>query len=288
MGRGGRAEARQGAGRPPGGVGRSATPTRAARAAQRAARGYVRAGLEGRNPLCPPCAPPYEEIARLYLAIDAYVVPSRQEGGPKGVLEAMAPACQSCRPASGRRPRSSWTVRTGGSSTSRTPRRSRRARRRSLAGAARRAVTARANANAAQPRSGAGSSMGSSRHGDASPGPFVPPSGGCGTRSRGVARRPQWPRGPRSDDPAAPRGVAVSLRRRAGAQPPRSSTAGGEVPGARRALPNAPRDFNVLYLGSSSMPLAEARRPRTATQCRVPWNQDGVAYRAGTATAGGS
>jgi glycosyltransferase involved in cell wall biosynthesis len=32
----------------------------------------------------------YEEIAQLYAALDAYVVPSRQEGGPKGVLEAMA------------------------------------------------------------------------------------------------------------------------------------------------------------------------------------------------------
>jgi glycosyltransferase involved in cell wall biosynthesis len=32
----------------------------------------------------------YEEIAALYAALDAYAVPSRQEGGPKGVLEAMA------------------------------------------------------------------------------------------------------------------------------------------------------------------------------------------------------
>jgi glycosyltransferase involved in cell wall biosynthesis len=32
----------------------------------------------------------YEDVARLYAALDAYVVPSRQEGGPKGVLEAMA------------------------------------------------------------------------------------------------------------------------------------------------------------------------------------------------------
>jgi glycosyltransferase involved in cell wall biosynthesis len=55
------------------------------------ARGFVKSGLErlgiryvhrmlGR----------YEEIAALYAALDAYVVPSRQEGGPKGVLEAMA------------------------------------------------------------------------------------------------------------------------------------------------------------------------------------------------------
>ncbi len=45
-------------------------------------------------------------------------------------------------------------------------------------------------------------------------------------------------------------------------------------------LPNAPRDFNVLYLGSSSMPrdgavLARLARRRGAT---FVWNQNGVAY----------
>ena len=30
------------------------------------------------------------EIGPLYAPLDAYVVPARQEGGPKGVLEAMA------------------------------------------------------------------------------------------------------------------------------------------------------------------------------------------------------
>jgi glycosyltransferase involved in cell wall biosynthesis len=30
------------------------------------------------------------ELARVYQALDVYVVPSRQEGGPKGALEAMA------------------------------------------------------------------------------------------------------------------------------------------------------------------------------------------------------
>ena len=55
------------------------------------ARGFVRAGLER---LGIPCrhryASSYDEVAGLYAALDAYVVPSRQEGGPKGVLEAMA------------------------------------------------------------------------------------------------------------------------------------------------------------------------------------------------------
>ena len=48
------------------------------------------------------------------------------------------------------------------------------------------------------------------------------------------------------------------------------------------ALPNAPRDFNVLYLGSSALPaganrLVELARRRGAV---FAWNQNGVAYRA--------
>ena len=55
------------------------------------ARGYVRSGLEDLGiPYVHRQLRHYEEIAHLYLALDAYVVPSRQEGGPKGVLEAMA------------------------------------------------------------------------------------------------------------------------------------------------------------------------------------------------------
>jgi glycosyltransferase involved in cell wall biosynthesis len=55
------------------------------------ARGYVRNGLEGLGvPHVHRRVERYEEIGRLYAALDAYVVPSRQEGGPKGVLEAMA------------------------------------------------------------------------------------------------------------------------------------------------------------------------------------------------------
>jgi len=55
------------------------------------ARGFVRSGLEALAiPYVHRRHERYEEIAQLYLALDAYVVPSRQEGGPKGVLEAMA------------------------------------------------------------------------------------------------------------------------------------------------------------------------------------------------------
>ena len=46
-------------------------------------------------------------------------------------------------------------------------------------------------------------------------------------------------------------------------------------------LPNAPRDFNVLYLGSSSMPLDARALARLARDRGAPfvWNQNGVAYR---------
>jgi glycosyltransferase involved in cell wall biosynthesis len=55
------------------------------------ARGYVRAeldryGITYRHLLAGSRA----QLARAYQALDCYVVPSRQEGGPKGVLEAMA------------------------------------------------------------------------------------------------------------------------------------------------------------------------------------------------------
>jgi len=48
-----------------------------------------------------------------------------------------------------------------------------------------------------------------------------------------------------------------------------------------RELPNAPRDFNVLYLGSSSMPVDAAKLVRLARRRGVAfvWNQNGVAYR---------
>jgi glycosyltransferase involved in cell wall biosynthesis len=63
---------------------------------------------------------------------------------------------------------------------------------------------------------------------------------------------------------------------------PDELVAGGQVKFALLAedLPNAPRDFNVLYLGSSSLPpdawmLARLARRRDAA---FVWNQNGVAY----------
>lgn len=48
-----------------------------------------------------------------------------------------------------------------------------------------------------------------------------------------------------------------------------------------RELPNAPRDFNVLYLGSSWMPLEARMLVRLARHrsAAFVWNQNGVAYR---------
>lgn len=54
-------------------------------------RGYVRAGLERLGvPYVHVFPRRYQDVAPLYAALDAYVVTSRQEGGPKAVLESMA------------------------------------------------------------------------------------------------------------------------------------------------------------------------------------------------------
>ena len=55
------------------------------------ARGYVISGLEKLGiPYKHDVFSDYREIPGSYGALDAYLVPSREEGGPKGVLEAMA------------------------------------------------------------------------------------------------------------------------------------------------------------------------------------------------------
>jgi glycosyltransferase involved in cell wall biosynthesis len=55
------------------------------------ARGYVRRELEARSiPYRHVLAEDRGELARAYHALDVYVVTSRQEGGPKAVLESMA------------------------------------------------------------------------------------------------------------------------------------------------------------------------------------------------------
>jgi glycosyltransferase involved in cell wall biosynthesis len=55
------------------------------------ARGFVRSGLERAGiPYVHQVLGRYEEVAPLYHALDAYLVASRQEGGPKAVLESMA------------------------------------------------------------------------------------------------------------------------------------------------------------------------------------------------------
>lgn len=55
------------------------------------ARGYVTRRLEEAGvPFSAPGMVPREELPRLYHALDVYLSPSRDEGGPAGVLEAMA------------------------------------------------------------------------------------------------------------------------------------------------------------------------------------------------------
>ena len=55
------------------------------------ARGYVKTGLERLGIPYRHCyVSDYQEIGRMFHALDVYVVASRQEGGPKAVLEAMA------------------------------------------------------------------------------------------------------------------------------------------------------------------------------------------------------
>jgi glycosyltransferase involved in cell wall biosynthesis len=55
------------------------------------ARGYVKSGLERLGiPYHHATAPDRAGLARLYQVLDAYLVPSRDEGGPKAVLESMA------------------------------------------------------------------------------------------------------------------------------------------------------------------------------------------------------
>jgi glycosyltransferase involved in cell wall biosynthesis len=55
------------------------------------ARGYVKKGLEDLNiPYKHMYVKSYPDIAKLFQALDAYLMASRQEGGPKAVLESMA------------------------------------------------------------------------------------------------------------------------------------------------------------------------------------------------------
>jgi len=55
------------------------------------ARGYVKKGLDAMQiPYTHRLLNDYTEISRYYNALDAYIISSRDEGGPKAVLEAMA------------------------------------------------------------------------------------------------------------------------------------------------------------------------------------------------------
>ena len=80
---------------------------------------------------------------------------------------------------------------------------------------------------------------------------------------------------PRADGPAVSYGVEAMPG-------PDDIVFGGAVKFSllHERLPNAPRDFNVLYLGSTSIPLEARILVRLARRRGAPfvWNQDGVAY----------
>lgn len=99
--------------------------------------------------------------------------------------------------------------------------------------------------------------------------------------ARLVARQlPRW----RAIASTAPRrgelAVAYGYERIPG---PNDVVYGGHVKFALLAeqLPNAPRDFNVLYLGSTALPLEAGVLVRLARRrgAAFAWNQNGVAYR---------
>jgi glycosyltransferase involved in cell wall biosynthesis len=95
-----------------------------------------------------------------------------------------------------------------------------------------------------------------------------------------VGQRDRW----REISAARPRrgelAVSYGVERMPG---PEDVVYGGAVKFAllAEALPNAPRDFNVLYLGSTSMPLEARTLVRLARRrgAAFVWNQNGVAYR---------
>src|SRR5439155_18136544 len=95
-----------------------------------------------------------------------------------------------------------------------------------------------------------------------------------------VRQVPRW----RAIVAASPRedGLAVSYGRERMPRPD-DIVYGGHVKFAllHEELANAPRDFNVLYLGSSAMPLDASVLVRFARRrgAVFAWNQNGVAYR---------
>lgn len=90
-------------------------------------------------------------------------------------------------------------------------------------------------------------------------------------RWRQIARTP-----PRRHEIAVSYGIDLMPR-------PADIVFGGAVKFAvlNERFPNAPRDFNVLYLGSSSMPIEAPTLVRLARRrgAVFVWNQNGVAYR---------
>jgi glycosyltransferase involved in cell wall biosynthesis len=100
------------------------------------------------------------------------------------------------------------------------------------------------------------------------------------TTARIVARQSdRW----RAISAASPRAGALAVSYGYERMPSRDDVVyGGHVKFQRlhEELPNAPRDFNVLYLGSTALPLDASMLVRLARRrgAAFAWNQNGVAY----------
>ena len=233
------------------------------------ARGYVAAGLERLGiPFEQVRLPDLDAVARAYRAIDLCLVTSRDEGGPKAVLESMATGVPLV------------TTRVGQAAD--------------LVRDGRERLAARGRG-----RRGAGRRGGARRR-------RAPSRARARRRSRARDRRREFVGGapaPLARAARRLRGDGESVRRLTRVAIGFSRPARGEIavfyghrklpaPGdpveggmvkfqrLQTTFPNRPRDFNLLYLGSSSLPSDEQEVIRLAERRRAPVvvNQNGVAY----------
>ena len=241
------------------------------------ARGYVRRELERRSvPHVHRLLPTRDELTTAYHALDAYVVASRQEGGPKSILESMATGVPLVTTRAGQAPDLVVDGENGilvdvedadgdrGRARAHPPRH--RARDRAPRGRA-------ADGSRELPRAPRAALGGAARR-------VRGATGWIASASRATAA----PRhaGAGSSSAAVPaRGSACSTAG-TGSQGPGEQVAGGTAKLQKLAerWPNRPTDFSLLYLGTTYLPrdlrpLLWLAKKRGA---RIVVNQDGVAY----------